>query len=298
LFDARARCLEWIVIREGQSSEVLFRMKPRVLIPPPLWVLLFLALPACGGEDTPDPAHVEMIAVAGGSFRMGDINDYSPEENEKPAHEVAISPFRMSRTEITQAQWTAIMGANPAKHQGDNLPAENVTWFDAVSYCNKLSEREGLTVCYTGDLARDPQCDFKAGGYRLPTEAEWEYACRAGTTSEFYTGSTDADCARAAWYVGNAGGSTQAVGQKARNSFGLCDMSGNVVEWVWDRYDRTYYQYSPAADPTGPLGGTERVQRGGSYFVISFGCRSASRNMLAPKYKGYDLGFRVVRSGH
>ncbi len=201
------------------------------------------------------------------------------------------------------------MGSNPSSFPGDNNPVETVSWYDAVHFCNKLSEAEGLTKAYTeaGDATT---CNFNANGYRLPTEAEWEYACKAGTTTDFYSGDMvqpnsqakylDTNLDRIGWYAANSGGTTHPVGQKQPNTFGLFDMSGNVDEWCWDWISPSYSAGS-VTDPTGPGAnqGSGRTCRGGSYDPLKYvalWCRSAFRYGYLPSSTFDGIGFRVVRS--
>jgi formylglycine-generating enzyme required for sulfatase activity len=165
------------------------------------------------------------------------------------------------------------MGKNPSSFKGDNLPVENVSWNDAQEFIRKLN-----------------QADSKYQ-YRLPTEAEWEYACRAGTTGD-YAGNLDA----MAWYSSNAGSSTHPVGQKQANKWGLYDMHGNVWEWCQDWYDSDYYRQSPGADPTGPTAGSYRVFRGGEWSSNADNCRAAYRYDNSPGYRIYFRGFRLLRT--
>jgi len=245
-----------------------------------------------------------MVLVPAGSFRMGNITDHPHgTEAEKPVHEVTITrPFLMTRTQVTQAQYEAVTGLNPSHFKGPDLPVEQVNWYEAVEFCNQLSRREGLNPCYS-DSGDEIVCDFQANGYRLPTEAEWEYACRAGTETDYSTGNMtcpesfpiDPALHRAGWYRGNADDSTHAVGHKVANAFGLYDMHGNVWEWCWDRYDGDYYTMSPAKDPRGPDSGSYRVLRGGSWLNVAKHCRSAYRFGNDSGTRLFTYGFRVVR---
>jgi len=248
----------------------------------------------------------EMMAlIPAGTFRMGNITDHPDGwAYEKPVHEVTITrPFLMARTEVRQEQYEAVMGSNPSSFKGPDLPVERVSWYDAVEFCNALSRREGLDPCYSGSGA-SIVCDFSANGYRLPTEAEWEYACRAGTETDFHTGNMthsgssplDPALDRAGWYLGNSGSTTHPVGEKEANAFGLSDMHGNVYEWCWDWYGGGYYAFSPAEDPRGPASGSYRVFRGGSCYDIAGDCRSAYRYYNCPFVRNYVYGFRVVRT--
>ncbi len=204
----------------------------------------------------------EMVLVPAGMFMMGSNNGDS---DEKPPHRVTISkPFYIGKYEVTQAEWESVMGHNPSNWKGDNLPVECVIWEDAVDYCNKRSESEGLTPCYNGD-GSTIYCDFSANGYRLPTEAEWEWAARGGGKGLHYEYSGNNDADAVAWYYYNSGRKTHPVGQKQANSLGLYDMSGNVCEWCWDWYKDSYdrgYQI----DPVGAASGACRILRGGGWF--------------------------------
>ena len=236
-----------------------------------------------------------MVLIPAGTFWMGDStgNGYS---GERPFHQVTITrAFLMSRTEVTQAQWKAVMGANPSAFKGDSLPVENVSWYDAAAYCNRLSRKEGLDTCYTWS-GTDYSCDFTANGYRLPTEAEWEYACRAGTRTDYHTGNGDWALDLAGWHVGNSGRETHPVGSKQPNAFGLYDMHGNVLEWCWDWYSSNYYTSNPATDPRGPATGSVRVLRGGMWAIGASNCRSAYRDCDPPVFRYNYCGFRVARS--
>lgn len=244
-----------------------------------------------------------MVLISAGSFDMGNTGAYSGITDDKPVHRVTISrDFLMSKYEITQKQYEEVIGTNPSYFKGENLPVETVSWYDAVEFCNKLSEKEGLEPYYIIN-GTDVQCNWDAGGYRLPTEAEWEYACKAGTTTDFYSGSlTNPDCSPIdanldiiGWYCGNFSNSTiHEVGQKEPNAFGLYDMSGNVLEWCWDWYD--FYLSTPITDPSGPSNGMYRVMRGGAWTVWALGCRSAIRFPTGPDCFSWSGGFRVVRT--
>jgi formylglycine-generating enzyme required for sulfatase activity len=201
------------------------------------------------------------------------------------------------------------MGTNPSTFRGDDLPVECVSWYDAIVFCNKLSMREGLTPAYTISGSTNPAnwgavptdsnstwdavtVNWNASGYRLPTEAEWEYACRAGTTTAYNTGDTLTD--NTGWYSGNSENTTHAVGGKSVNAFGLYDMHGNVWEWCCDWDGR--YSSGAQTDPRGPSAGLSRVSRGGSWDTSLAGLlRSAYRASCAPWYGVGEYGFRVVR---
>jgi formylglycine-generating enzyme required for sulfatase activity len=236
------------------------------------------------------PAPSSMVYVEGGTFQMGSTNGNS---NEKPVHTVTVKSFYMGRTEVTQKEWREVMENNPSAFKGDNLPVENISWYEAVEYCTKLSLKEGLTPAYRGS-GDAIACDFNASGYRLPTEAEWEYAAKGGAKDYLiyeYAGSNNVD--GVAWYSGNSGNTTRPVGTKQPNSLGLYDMSGNVWEWCWDWYGS--YGGGNQTNPAGASSGTYRVERGGSWFHDAAYVRSAFRNSDTPSSRYYALGFRLVR---
>jgi formylglycine-generating enzyme required for sulfatase activity len=240
-------------------------------------------------ELAPDAA-LAFQYIPAGTFQMGSPLSEPWRETDEGQVSVTISrPFFMSRTEITQAQWTARMGSNPSLNQSasaevpagqvPNRPVERVTWLSIQGF-------------------------LSATGMRLPTEAEWEYACRAGTSTAFHStpgnqaGTNDDNLlGNVAWYAGNSGNQTRPVGQKAGNGFGLHDMSGNVFEWVDDWYAGNYYSQSPSTNPTGPTTGSLRVLRGGGWDLNSGRCRSACRYQTFPSNNGNVFaGFRVARN--
>jgi formylglycine-generating enzyme required for sulfatase activity len=230
---------------------------------------------------------MEMLCVPAGTFVMGCTasNQFVCDANEISTHSVTLTQaFYLGRYEVTQSQWVAKMGRNPSYFRGqsypdeENRPVEQVTWNDIQDYLNVT-------------------------GMRLPSEAEWEYACRAGTATAFHSmpgypnGTNDDDQAGAiAWYTTNSEGQTHAVGGKAANALGLHDMAGNVWEWVNDRYESTYYSASPSTNPLGPVSGSDRVLRGGSWPSIATGLRSSFRNHDVPGGKLAYYGFRVARN--
>jgi formylglycine-generating enzyme len=240
--------------------------------------------------ETAIPAN--FVRVEGGTFQMGTVS--GGYDDERPVHTVTVKSFYIGKYEVTQKEWYEVMGNNPSYFKGDNLPVENVSWFDAVKYCNELSQREGLTPVYSGS-GDNITCNWNANGYRLPTEAEWEYAAKGGNGSPgnyTYSGSNNID--DVAWYDGNSGDRTQAVGTKAANSLGIHDMSGNVWEWCWDRYG--YYLSGSQNDPRGAGSGTDRVARGGGWSNSAAGTRSAYRFSYYPSNRNYYYGgFRLVR---
>ncbi len=261
------------------------------------------------------------VRIPAGGFLMGSpVSETNRSVHEGPQHTVRVASFSIGRYEVTQAEWVATMGSNPSQMKGERLPVECVSWFEILVYCNRRSIAEGLTPCYSINGSVDPAswgsvparangiwnaavCDFSAQGYRLPTEAEWEYACRAGTTSATAFGDAlDPSQANFDWskpYNSPAMGaplrSTVAVGTYAANAWGLFDTHGNVWEWCWDHYADNYYARSPEADPQGAEGGRYRVMRGGSWTNPGYRLRSAARRDEDPFYRDVDNGFRLVR---
>jgi formylglycine-generating enzyme required for sulfatase activity len=219
---------------------------------------------------------IEFVLIPAGSFTMG-TPDNEPERNsdESPVHKVTIShSFYIGKYELTQAQFVAMMGYNPSKFKGKNRPVDSVTWPEAVKFCKKLSEMTGQK-------------------YRLPTEAEWEYACRANTSTTFYWGN-DIDDAYA-WYKENSEGTTHPVGMKKPNPWGLYDICGNIEEWCCDWYSRTYESNGHVKDPQGPDSGELRVRRGGCWYHTAPCLRSGNRFYYQPDERHAQIGFRVVR---
>ena len=216
--------------------------------------------------------------------------------DESPQHRVTVSSFYISKFEVTQTEYEQIMGVNPSQHKGEDLPADSVTWLNAVDYCNRRSVAEGLTPAYTID-GNNVTWNREANGYRLPTEAEWEYACRAGTTTPFYSGDNVDD---AGWHRGNTMRdrmrSTFPVGQKIPNAWGLYDMHGNVLEWCWDWF--APYTAEPKVDPIGAASSPRgaRVYRGGCWDYQAAWCRSAYRFGNRPTFRMFYVGFRPARN--
>jgi formylglycine-generating enzyme required for sulfatase activity len=236
-----------------------------------------------------------MVRVPAGSFTMGSTKGDS---DEQPVHTVRLSrSFWMGESEVTQGLWQEVMGSNPSYFSscGSDCPVEKVSWYDVVSFANALSRSAGLEECYEirGTNVSWPR-GLNCGGYRLPTEAEWEYAARAGQDFE-YAGSNNLD--EVAWYDGNSGGETHPVGQKRPNAWGLYDMSGNVFEWVNDWYDDEYYSSKSHNDPYGPESSVNRVNRvlrGGSWSYGARDARVAVRSWYGPAYRYSAIGFRLV----
>ena len=225
------------------------------------------------------------IWIPAGSFTMGSPqNEPAGSYDERPLHQVTLTEsFFMQETEVTQAQWKAVMGNNPSDHKScPDCPVENVSWDDAQAFITRINMRgEGI--------------------YALPTEAQWEYAARAGTSTAFYNGGiTNTDCGydpnlnAIGWYCNHPDRQSQPVAQKAPNAFGLYDMSGNVKEWCQDWYLYVYYSRSPSVDPTGPATGDYRILRGGGWYSRVEKCRSASRSFNYPDVRLFDIGFRLT----
>jgi formylglycine-generating enzyme required for sulfatase activity len=218
---------------------------------------------------------MHFVNIPAGKFLMGcSAEDPECNADEKPAHQVSITrPFEMGKYQVTQAEYEAVMAVNPSNSKGANLPVEGVSWEDAQKFCEAMNRK--------GDGHR----------YRLPTEAEWEYAARGGNSSCRY-----GPLAEVAWFRDNSGGKSHPVGEKKPNSFGLYDTLGNVWEWAQDWYSLTFYGHSPEADPKGPDSGEYRLARGGSWRGVVRGqARVSSRYMLKPNTRSPVVGFRCVR---
>jgi len=246
------------------------------------------------GADVPAETPVSqggMIYVQGGTFMMGSTRN----PDEEPIHAVTISPFRMARTEVTQAQWQAVMGSIPSRKQDHALPVWQVNWYDAIAYCNALSSREGLQPCYSG-VGDEIVWDRGANGYRLPSEAEWEYAARGGAQAGDYIYSGSNNIGSVAWYSANAGKMAHPVAALASNALGLYDMNGNLWEWCWDWYDGGYYSSSSARDPVNDYPTGKRVLRGGCWVDYASKSTVSVRSSLLPTQKGGYIGFRVCRN--
>ena len=240
---------------------------------------------------------IDLVFVHGGSFSRGDVwgNGIA---DEQPVRTVTVNDFYIGKYEVTQALYVAIIGENPSTFQSnDNLPIETLKWFDAVYFCNALSEAEGLEPVYM-IYGTDVSCDFTRNGYRLPTEAEWEYAARSRGRDDRQWSGTDSlsELVNYAWYNYNRE-ETSPVGTKQANDLGIHDMSGNVWEMCWDWNNPTYYQNCPLNNPTGPNSGTYRIDRGGSFGNNSEPLRTSNRNGLKPTIGAFrSVGFRLARN--
>ncbi|MBR6153347.1 MAG: SUMF1/EgtB/PvdO family nonheme iron enzyme [Treponema sp.] len=262
-------------------------------------------------KDQVEEKHTgSLVLVEGGTFQMG--NTFGDGDGQ-PVHEVTLSSFYMAETEVTQEQWIAVMKDNPSRFEGDNRPVESVSWFDAIVFCNKLSMMNMRTPIYSVNGKTDPDTwgytpswgysingevvmDLEANGYRLPTDAEWEYAARGGKKSKGYKfpGADSLDAV--AWYKDNSGNTTHEVATKTPNELGLYDMGGNVWEWVWDWLSP--YVYTPQTNPVGASSGSGRVMRGGCLASPDKSCRVIGRFVNYPHEEIYVYGFRIVRSAN
>jgi formylglycine-generating enzyme required for sulfatase activity len=268
-----------------------------------LWALMTmvsLSLPAIKGcspaveEESPPTvttsSGVEMVLIPSGSFVMGDDKG---KPDERPQHTVSVSSFLMDKYEVTQAHYVKTTGTNPSKFGQKDwkiYPVDRIGWRQAAAYCNERSHLEDLEPCYDEETW---QCSFDANGYRLPTEAEWEYAYRTSLDTPY-------DLEQDAWSKANSNSQTHAVGTKKPNRWTLYDMAGNVYEWCNDYYDPNYYRSSPEHDPRGPNEAETKVLRGGCWVTSADTCRAASRFMDDPVNAdtclGYPAyGFRCVR---
>jgi uncharacterized protein YjdB len=258
---------------------------------------------SCAVNVDAAPINNSLVRIEGGTFTMGSPSNEPERGSIEVQHQVTLSSFYMGKYQVTQAEYEAVMGTNPSYFKGSNRPVEQVSWYDAVEFCNRLSQQEGLTPAYSGS-GSNITCNWSANGYRLPTEAEWEYACRAGTTTPFNTGNnittSQTNYNGNYPYNNNAKGiyreTTTPVGSFASNSWGLYDMHGNVYEWCWDWYGS--YSSGAQTNPRGPVSGAYliRVIRGGSWYDPGRVLRSAYRYNIDPSHKDISLGFRLARN--
>ncbi|MGI6197997.1 MAG: formylglycine-generating enzyme family protein [Candidatus Cloacimonadaceae bacterium] len=283
-------------------------------------VMLVLTAMSCGKKPTePTVTPGEMVLVPGGTFTMGDTRNVGL-YGALPAHTVTLNSFYIGKYEVTQGEYSKYM--QPAQEWtseyglGDTYPAYGVSWYAAIKYCNLRSMAEGLTPCYKildstnpvhwgevpntfDDTWDSATCNWKAGGYRLPTEAEWEYAARGRTNDPDYLYSGSENINAVAWYYGNSGGTSHPVGTKAPNGINLYDMSGNVVEWCWNWEDFEPSGTDPQTDPTGPDNGYLRIQRGGDWECDDSGpeyCSISTRRFVHQQRAHFTYGFRLCRS--
>ena len=231
-------------------------------------------------ETTVNRIGMELVLIPAGSFRMGgDKVNEQAEDHENPRHMVKFGgAFLMGKYAVTQMQWSEIMETNPSEFLDDLRPVERVSWHDVQAFIRKLNAKEDTNA------------------YRLPTEAEWEYAARAGSENAYTFGSDTNTLNQYAWYQKNSEGQSHPVGQLNPNAWGLYDMHGNVHEWCQDWFDRNYYSQSPSIDPLGPAKGLAKALRGGDWGSEDWYCRCASRSLRSPDRRSNRLGFRLVRS--
>lgn len=253
----------------------------RTIFPVSLFLLPFfycVIANAAQLENHTNSIGMKFVRIPAGTFIMGENLPLSEgKDDERPAHEVTISkPFYIAIHEVTQKQWRDVMGSNPSLHKGDENPVDSVSWKDAQKFISRLNRREGHSR------------------YRLPTEAEWEYAARGGAKTRYFWGNDAGQLPDHAWVTANAGGSTHPVGMKKPNAFGIYDTSGNVREWVNDWYDDAYYASCSKIDPHGPLQGYGRTYRGGSKDGAEFPTRSSYRWRETPDTTAQNLGFRLA----
>ena len=218
---------------------------------------------------------MKLVWMPTSTFQMGSNNGY---DNEKPVHSVNLTKgFWVGQYDVTQEEYQKVIGNNPSNFKGSCNPVDQVSINDAVKFCTKLSQKEGKI-------------------YALPTEAQWEYACRAGSNANYCFGDTEGQLDDYAWYRGNSSGKTHPVGQKKPNAFGLYDMHGNVWEYCLDWYEEGFYGRNMNADPLNKNYGDKkfRILRGGSWTDLNFHCRSANRSIYVPGYTSYSIGFRVL----
>ncbi|MDR1165534.1 MAG: formylglycine-generating enzyme family protein [Deltaproteobacteria bacterium] len=253
-----------------------------MLSKPRLYLILSFSLVLCHGapqalaDETTNSLGMKFTLIRPGTFTMGaNPNREDTEFYETPQHEVTITkPFYLGVHEVTQSEWQSVMGENPAYFRGNDLPIENISWDEALAFTRALNRREGTDK------------------YRLPTEAEWEYSARAGTTTDYFFGDDGKPLDKYAWYWENGGEKTHPVGLKRPNPWGLYDIYGNVWEWTNDVFGM-YLEYA-ITDPVGPIAGAKRVDRGCSWYYVAYRCRSADRYGLDPNNAAPDLGFRLA----
>ena len=237
---------------------------------------------------------IAMVHLDAGEFLMGSPRYEEGRKRNEDRHQVTLTQgFMLGATEVTQDQWLSVMGSRPSHFEGGKFPVENITFAQCVEFCNRLSKEEGLPPAY-GFKNEQIFWNRESVGYRLPTEAEWEYACRSGSQQRFASGDEKSDLGVISWSRYNSSGSTHEVATRQPNGWGLHDMHGNVWEWCWNW--SSAYPTRFAVDPEGPVSGTSRVIRGGSWDNSPEACRSANHNSAKPSFKAGILGFRVART--
>ena len=259
-------------LRQKAMQQITLWNKPLTQAPTP-------APTPAGQDEWTDPVTgMEFVWIPAGWFLMGCVSGEHCGGDEKPVHTVTLDGFWMGKYEVTQAQWQKVMRSNPSRFKGEDRPVEGVSWYDAQEFIKNLDSQTGNAT------------------FRLPTEAEWEYAARAATTTAYSFGNEMNSLDNSAWYNSNSGGQTHPVGQKQPNAWGLYDMHGNVWEWCQDWYDSDYYTNSPRENPQGPASGSFRVLRGGDWGDGAGDCRSAYRGDRRPGDRGVNIGFRLLRT--
>lgn len=238
-------------------------------------------------------SEIEMVYVEGGTFEMGAKPALSNRiKGTDLDYKVTLSSYSIGKYPITQKQWHEVMGSNPSHFIGADLPVETVSWYACVEFCNKLSQQHGFVPCYSGDES-DITCDWSANGFRLPTEAEWEYAGRGGKYSKDFTYAGSNDIDNVAWYNSNSEKQTHTVCSKQANELGIFDMSGNLWEWCWDWYNT--YNAIDQNNPRGSNSGISRVLRGGSWRGADSACRVSYRYNNGPNYVSFHYGLRLLK---
>ncbi|HOJ63341.1 MAG TPA: SUMF1/EgtB/PvdO family nonheme iron enzyme [Spirochaetota bacterium] len=270
-------------------------------------ISLFIALLILFFINAQESKDGYFVFVQGGTFKMGDDNGAN---DEKPAHEVTLNSFWIGKYEVTQKEFFEVMGYNNSKFKGDDRPMENVSWYEAIEFCNKKSQKDGLKPVYKIDKTqKDPNnlnsgdtqkwiitIDKTANGYRLPTEAEWEFAARGGLKSKGYKYSGANEIEKVAWFGKTPKEGTNPVGKLQPNELGIYDMNGNIFEWCWDWYDVTYYSKSPKENPTGPEKGEAKVMRGGSWDRAANFMSVSTRNSINLWFSSRINGFRICKN--
>lgn len=274
-FAAASALAQGIVVHKKDGSQVMF----------PAEEVDYVGVYGFGDDPQPQPLETKiytvngvqfkMVLVEGGTFLMGATSEQQyPNDEEKPVHQVTLSSFCVGETEVTQELWEAVMGVNPSNWKGSKLPVEQVSWYDCQTFIMKLNELTGVS-------------------FRLPTEAEWEYAARGGNQSKGYMYSGSNAINEVAWYSGNSDSKTHQVAAKKANELGLYDMSGNVWEWCQDWFGS--YSSSEQTNPTGPSTGSDRVYRGGSWRYLGTCSRVSFRNCYMPSFTVCELGLRLAQ---
>lgn len=261
-----------------------------------------IAISLCSFVGSSNPL-LEMVKVEGGTFMMGSKDDNKIAENdEQKQHEVTVNTFEINKLEVSVWEWKdyckktkKALPQKPVWGWNDNYPVTNVTWFDAVNYCNWLSKQDGFKPAYKV-IGPNVACDFTANGYRLPTEAEWEYAAKGGTKTKNTLLAGSSITEDIAWFVKNSGRRPHAVGTKLPNELGIHDMSGNVWEWCWDWYNQEYYKIEDGKNPKGPIRGEKKTVRGGSWDSQENYLRTANRISTSPDKTNEFYGFRLART--